>query len=207
MLQLQASLGNQFDLGKSLSILDRIVGKAPKSKKIDPDGLSIADADSPAYGDGVTRQWVHQLARAVLKGTCLTPPIFQESDNSNHNTGVVGATAADLDYRPPLPEPTARLLDETELQHAHRAAQHWKRLALEVARAQNSEKLRAVRAEVDAMELAVSQSLQIAGKPQDVPGDDETSEPVSQLRVAALVALAKHRFAKGLGRSLHLTPE
>ena len=65
---------------------------------INPHLLSISDANSPAYGDGVTRQWVCEFGRAML----LHPQIFE----CNGPTGDVVISA----LSDPSDESTSALL-------------------------------------------------------------------------------------------------
>jgi hypothetical protein len=72
--ELCIGMGNRFDLEKSLASLDKII---KEGRKLDATELRARDPREEAYGEGVTRQWVHRTGQALL----LSPQLFVESDS------------------------------------------------------------------------------------------------------------------------------
>ena len=97
-MHLRVSLGPRFDVDASLGALQQEIGPLLlHGAKLRAGGLTVRDADSPAYGDGVTRQWVRQLGSTLLR----LPGVFQESDPGP----AVSATPAPTCTPAPTPPP------------------------------------------------------------------------------------------------------
>ena len=67
-------MGNRFNLDKSLASLDKLIRRG---RALDPAELRARDPHEGAYGEGVTRQWIHRTGRTLL----LSPLLFLESDS------------------------------------------------------------------------------------------------------------------------------
>jgi ankyrin repeat protein len=71
---LKVGMGDRFCIEKSLSSLDKFIRTRGK---LDPSDFHVSDPREDAYGEGVTRQWVHRTGRTLL----LSPLLFVESDS------------------------------------------------------------------------------------------------------------------------------
>lgn len=73
MPSLKVNLGQTFDLIESMGALQSHAGA---NKIIDVNGVKIRSANGQDYGDGVTRQWINQVGRALL----MSSDLFVQSD-------------------------------------------------------------------------------------------------------------------------------
>jgi len=62
--RITVNLGDSFDLVASLAALDEICAQG--GRQLDPRDMSMHDANSSAYGGGVARQWLLDLAKGLL---------------------------------------------------------------------------------------------------------------------------------------------
>jgi ankyrin repeat protein len=73
---LRVGVGEQFNLRKSLTLLDSPISFASQRALLLPVeqwGIRVSDANSRAFGGGVTIQWISEFGRALL----LNPQIFK----------------------------------------------------------------------------------------------------------------------------------
>jgi hypothetical protein len=62
------SLGDAFDLADSVATLERLCRRRGQLR-LDATRITVSDANTPAYGDGPTRAWIDDLAKALLDPT------------------------------------------------------------------------------------------------------------------------------------------